>query len=184
MKTRALSLCLMVGLLLTCSFVEALTQQMREFPVKVAGAGDVVVRTGAGWSRGEAGGQTLLLNHVNGAVSLQMTFMANPSQSVLPKEKLEARVLDTAKGFLSSAVEKKLEPVTLKTNSGLACYVTLTDARLVDVGTPAKGDYRYMNTGIRVTEKYIMVFTILTNVKTGDDILSAFQIVGEGVVAK
>lgn len=184
MKTRALSLCWLLGLLLTCGFAEALTQQMQQFAVKLAGAGEVVVRTGAGWRRGEDGGQTLLLNHVNGAVSVQMTFMANPSRSVLSKEKLEARVLDTAKSFLSSAVEKKLEPVTLKTNSGLACYVTLTDARLVDVGTPAKGDYRYMNSGLRVTEQFIMVFTILTNVKSGDDILSAFQIVGEGVVVK
>ncbi|MBS0660308.1 MAG: hypothetical protein JSR82_18970 [Verrucomicrobia bacterium] len=163
----------------------ALTQQRELYPVKIAGGGQATVWASSAWARGsDTPPQTLHLLHANKAVSVQMTFLARTAQAPDSREALDRALLEMAQPLVAGSVEKKVAPKVLETNGGIAGYVSLTDARLVGVAKPPAGEFRYLHSGLRVTEKYVLIFTVLSNVQSGDDLLTAFQIVGTNVDLK
>lgn len=95
-------------------------------------------------------------------MSLQITFLANPSGNQFTDEQVSDIVLKMAQPHVAGSVERRARLWETPTEIGTAVFSTL-NAREYRDKNPPRGEYRTITVGQIATAETILAFTLLTN---------------------
>ena len=154
--------------------------------VTVPGADKVAVHLPASWKQMVSQPRqdlppTVITTSTTGALSLQLTFIPDPGGRFATKDSVDRVVTAANQQYVSGSVEKRLSLTQLESPSGHGCYSTFTDADLVGVETPPAGQFRHVLSGVIVTGKQAVAFTLLTNRPDDPEYQQARQVITTGL---
>ncbi len=185
MKCVRLYSVLAVYLALTAGSVDAQVAALKEVSVAVPKGDTLVLHIPSDWhssvSRPEAPAPTVQLDTKDDSLSFLFTFLVDKDQRFSTKEAVERQVIGTSQMYVAGSVEKQLKLTPIATKNGHGCYASFSDADLVNVPAPGKGQFKYVVSGMLVIGKQSAVFTLLSNDKNSAAYKQAFQLLADGI---
>lgn len=124
---------------------------------------------------------TVKLVAADDLITLLITFVPDPEGRFTTREGIDRAVTESNQQYLSGSVEKRLELTQLESKQVRGCYTKFTDAALVAIAEPRKGQYRNVVSGLFVVDRQAATFTLLTNDTALADYRTALKIICDGI---
>ena len=176
---------ILVTALLGFAFSRAAEPDPASITIAVPGGDSLVIRTPAGWKQDGGKPQPeappMIGLTTPGGLQINLTMIADPDGRFTTPEAVDDLVTMANQRYVANSIEKTPKLTRLTAKVGHGSYCTFTDSRLVGVATPAAGEYRNVTSGVYVTGKQAVIFTILSNDTKSAEFQSALDLVSNGI---
>jgi hypothetical protein len=146
----------------------------------------ITVPEGLGFASGkdDRGIISVRLGHPAGKVSLELTFLPDPSGQFATARGRKEFLNETFHAYVASSVERAMQFEELDPRAGAGTYCIFSDASLVGKATLPPGEFLHSTTGLKTWSGVGVVFTLFSNDPRSDEHQSLMTMLRESVVEK
>ncbi len=169
MRTRSLLSWSSAGVTLLALVFAARSAEFEKESFKVANGDRFSVQHPSGWKTepnpagGTPTGTFRLVDSESASILLISAIPSKPGANLDSMDDLESLLILGTKPMVRDSVEKKLSPLSFKSDHSYGVYVALTDGRFMPPAVPPKGEYLHTATFILNCSHRAVVATFLTN---------------------
>jgi hypothetical protein len=131
--------------------------------------------------KGENGIITARLSDPKETVSLQISFLPDPSGGFSSARKRKEFIAQSFQHYVAGSVEQAMRFEELESRAGAGTYCVFTDASLAGKTKFPPNEYLHSTTGIKAWRGCFAVFTILSNSITSPEYVTVMNVVSESL---